>query len=155
MRLMRQELSSAFRHRFLPPGGAKPALETQLEWIASLPASRQAERLLVLAEIGPDGRDLMLPALLTLLQWALEEVPGLDKSRALATWEKLMQMDLRGEPKAAVLALLQCEDPEREVPAELMVDNAREAAAGIVSLAAAAWRSSARPGRGHRAAVKA
>lgn len=153
MRLMRAELSSAFRRHSPPPGAGRPALQAQLEWIAALPASREAERLLVLADIAPEVRDPMLPALLTLLQWALEEVPGLDKSRALATWEKLMQLDLRGEPKAAVLALLQCEAPEREVPVELLGNSVDEAAAGIVSLAASAWRNAARPGRGHWATV--
>lgn len=130
-------------------------MQTQLEWIAALPASREAERLLALPEIAPMCRDPMLPALLTLLQWALEDVPGLDKCRALGTWEALMQLDLRGEPKAAVMALLPCVDPEREVPPELLGSSANEAATGIVALAASASSRLPRSGRRQSATVKA
>lgn len=154
MRLMREALSKAVQHRLGPPAIGKPGLQAQLEWIAGLPASLEAERLLALAEVEATDRDPMLPALLTLLQWALEEVPGLDKSRALATWEKLMQLDLRGEPKAAVLALLPCEDPEHEIPIELLGNSAGEAAEGIVSLAASAWRRLSWPARRQFATVR-
>lgn len=140
MRLMRDERLSTGNRRYLPWASGKPGLQIQLEWIASLPASREAERLLVMAEIDANGRDPMLPALLTLLQWALEDVPGLDRDKSWArlTWEELMQLDLRGEPKAAILALLPCTNPEIEVPSELLGTCVDEAAAGIVALAASA-----------------
>lgn len=129
----------------------RPPLQTQLEWIAALPASREAERLLALPAVGVTGRDPTLPALLTLLQWALEEAPGveqsIDRSEAREAWEALMQLDLRGEPAAAVLALLPCRDPECEVPAELLADSADAAAVGILALAASAFPRRTRSGR--------
>lgn len=143
------------RRKFVSPAVGKPSLQCQLEWIAALPASREAERLLALPEIGMVGRDPSLPALLTLLQWALEEASGLDKSGARAMWEELMQLDLRGEAKAAVLALLPLTDPENEVPSELLGSNADEAAAGIVALATLACRRWTRPSKGQSATVKA
>lgn len=114
---------------------ARAGIKSQLEWIAALPASRAAERLLALPDVGPAGRDPGLPALLTLLQWAIEEAPGLDKNQARATWEDLMQLDLLGRPKAAVLALLRVGNPERDIPPGLLGDTAEEAAAGILALA--------------------
>lgn len=107
-----------------------------MEWIAHLPASQEAERLLSLPELQPIDRDPALPALLSLLQWALEETQGPMKNRALATWEELMQLDLKGRPRAAVLALLQGNDPEHEVPAGLRhATTPTQAAVGILSLA--------------------
>lgn len=140
------------------PAAERPPVQTQLEWIAALPASREAERLLALPAVDVVGRDPTLPALLTLLQWALEDAHGFDhapdRCDARAAWEELMQLDLRGDPAAAVLALLPCPDPEHEIPCELLADNADAAAAGIVALAASALPRRMRVRRRQAAAVK-
>lgn len=120
----------------MPTAFHTPGAQTQREWIARLPSTREAERLLALPGIGLVSHDPSLPVLLTLLQWALEEMPGSDKSLAWATWEELMQLDLMGRPKAAIVALLRVDNPEQDVPEELrQASTPTEAAAAILALA--------------------
>jgi hypothetical protein len=109
--------------------------QQQLQWIASLPASKEAERLLKLSKAGrhPD-----LPALLALLQWAVEDAApemNLETGQAETILAELLDLALMGKPKAAVKILLNLDDPENELTPELTARTPKEAAMNLISLA--------------------
>lgn len=106
---------------------SNPRLKAELDWIASLPASEHAERLLVIADVY----QLIpwQPALLALFEWAVFEAAdtyGIDptKAKELMTTIQLLELD-RG-PAAAVTYLLNLDDPENETPQSLGVAETQE-----------------------------
>jgi hypothetical protein len=82
-----------------------------------------------------------MPALISLLYWAVEEAAekyDLDASQARPVLEGLQDLVMSGYPKQAVNILLNQEDPEDEFPSELLAKTPEEAAGGIISLASQA-----------------
>lgn len=108
----------------------------ELAWIASLPVSRQAERLLSLVKAG---RMPNMPAPLALLQWGVEDAApefNLDSSKAEAMFQAAMMRLAEKGPKAATLWVLNLDEPESEVlPAIRDAKTPEEAAKAALSLA--------------------
>ena len=103
--------------------------------IATWPASQEAERMCRV--VGATRLSWMTPALLDLLDWAIEEAPSfnLDPGMAGLILEDLVYRSMFSQ-KRAVLDLLQVEDPEEEIPAQLLrADTPSEIAAAMLSLA--------------------
>lgn len=104
-----------------------------VQQIEKLPASRQAVN--QLAELGITIQD-WIPSVLQLAQWAVEEAPTykLDAAEAEPVLNDLMAWAQTGKPGQATLLLLDVDDPETEVPPELMYQKPEELAAGMLNL---------------------
>lgn len=90
-------------------------LKAELDWIASLPASEDAERLLVVADVTrlAPGQ----PALLALFEWAVFEAAetyGIDPTQAEEAMSMVQVIEMSRGPSAAVTYLLNLDDPENE-----------------------------------------
>ena len=121
----------------------KLATDEQARWegrqkalaeVATWPASQEAERLLMVTNSGIDPDE---PALLNLLGWAIDEAPSLDLDPGMAPdiLQELLYVSMRSS-KIAVLKLLRVNNPEEEVPAQLLrAETWEEAAAAMLSLA--------------------
>lgn len=117
------------------PDLSQPKIKKQIEWIASLPASQEAERLLKLVN---SPRIAPMPALLDLLTWAVEEGPamGLDNEAGEAMQETAMMLAVNDRWTDAVANLLNLDDPEEEIPNELIgLETPYQVAEAMLSLA--------------------
>ena len=117
------------------PDLSQPKIKKQIEWIASLPASEVAEELM--KEMRIDRMEQM-PALLDLLTWAVEEGPGmgLDNEAGEAMQQTAMMLALNDRWADAVANLLNLDDPEEEIPNELIgLETPYEVAEAMLSLA--------------------
>lgn len=116
---------------------SQPKIVKELEWLASLPVSKQAERLLTMVKAGR-GHPAM-PSVLALLQWGVEDAApefNLDSSRAEAEFQLAMMRLVEKGPKAATLRVLNLDDPETEVlPAIRDAKTPEQAAKAALSLA--------------------
>lgn len=116
---------------------SNPRLKAELDWIASLPASEEAERLLVIADVHQliPGQ----PALLALFEWAVFEAAetyGIDPTNADEVMSMVQVVELRRGPSAAVKYLLNLDDPENETLRELAeVETPENAAWAAIGLA--------------------
>lgn len=115
---------------------SQPKVREELDWIANLPASRQAERLLKMVQAG---RMPNLPAPLALMQWGIEDVAqefGLDNEKAEQAFQTAMMLLVERGPRAATLWLLNLDNPETEVlPSIRDAKTKEEAAKAALSLA--------------------
>lgn len=117
------------------PDLSQPKVKKQIEWIASLPASQEAERLLKLVN---SPRVETLPALLDLLLRAVEEGPKmeLDNLGAEAILETASMLTGQGRWADAVAYLINLDDPEEEIPNELIgLETPYQVAEAMLSLA--------------------
>jgi len=116
---------------------SNPALKAELDWIASLPASEDAERLLVVADAGRLAPEQ--PALLALFEWAVFEAAdtyGIDSTKAEELMTTIHLLEQNRGPAAAVTYLLNLDDPENETLRGLSeAETAEEAAWAAVGLA--------------------
>lgn len=120
---------------FVQPDQMQQTIKTQLDWIAKLPASQEAERLIRLVRTQ---RLDPTPALLDLLNWAVETGPamGLDTTAGVTMQSRVMQLALKGRWADAVTGLLNLDDPENEAPKELMgLATPRQVAEAMLSMA--------------------
>ncbi len=101
------------------PDLSNPKVKSQIEWIASLPASEVAEEML---ETVKAPRLAPTPALIDLLTWAVMEGPGmgLDNEAGEAMLEQAMQFALYDRWADAVANLLNLDNPTEEIPSELV-----------------------------------
>jgi len=108
--------------------------QKQLNKISQLPASREALHWLRRAK---EPLDPTLPAVIQLLMWALErsEHLGLDLSEANLVAQDLLYLTVMGNPLAAVLILLNLDDPENEALPIGQAQTLDEVAGKMVSLA--------------------
>jgi hypothetical protein len=108
----------------------------QMKWVESLPASQEAEewlkKLKAPAQVG-------IPALLSLLQWAAEEGAekyNLDETTARAVLDDLLYITIAlKKPKAAVKIFLNLDNPEEELPPEILSESEEELAIRMLELA--------------------
>ena len=117
------------------PDLSQPKVKKQIEWIASLPASEVVEELMKEMRIH---RMEQMPALLDLLTWAVEEGPGmgLDNEAGEAMQQTVMMLALNDRWADAVANLLNLDDPEEEIPNELIgLETPYEVAEAMLSLA--------------------
>ncbi len=112
-----------------------PELEKARSWIAALPSTREAVKLLKLVK-APQAPGV--PAVLALLQWAVEDAAPhyhLDTTQAQPVLDELLYLTMQGKPRVAVKILLNLDDPCTEVPPELLATTPKDATEQIISLA--------------------
>lgn len=115
-----------------PPVGDRQ--RKQLKEIALFPASKVAVN--HLANLDQVVMDQMEPAILQLARWAVEKAPefDLDASEAEPILNDLMYWSMMGKPLQAALLLMDVDDPETEIPAELLYENPEDLAAAMLNL---------------------
>lgn len=106
--------------------------QKQLDQIALWPAEQDAMRML--KEVG-EFKTPGVPALLSLLQWAVEDSTE-PVGKAGVILDELLALAVMGKPRAAVKILLNLEDPEEETLRMLTEASGREGIAeAILALA--------------------
>lgn len=116
---------------------SNPSLKAELDWIASLPASEDAERLLVVADVTrlAPGQ----PALLALFEWAVFEAAdtyGIDPTDAEEAMYMVQSIEQCRGPAEAVKYLLNLDDPENETLGPLIeAETPEDAAWAAIGLA--------------------
>lgn len=94
---------------------SNPKMKAELEWIASFPASEDAERLLAIAEVSRPFTHQ--PAILALFEWAVFEASetfGIDPTKAEGAMTTVQLIEMDKGPAAAVTYLLNLDNPEEE-----------------------------------------
>ena len=108
----------------------------QMKWVASLPASREAKQLLAKIKAPSTSG---IPDLISLLQWAVEEAADkydLDAEKAQAVLDDLFYMTITlKKPRQAVIMLLNLDNPQEELPPEILKESEEELAIGMLELA--------------------